>query len=106
MAKVNYLTSAGVRVTVTVEPGQSIMRGAIDHNVSGIRADCGGECGCATCHVYVDPVFAERVPPPDGAEEDMLGFVAAERKATSRLSCQIKMTEALDGLVVTIPDTQ
>ena len=82
------------------------METAIKNNVKGIDAECGGCLSCATCHVYVDPAWFDKLPEPDEDEADMLGFVAAERQPTSRLSCQIIVSDALDGLVVRIPPTQ
>ena len=92
---------------VEVPVGLSVMRGAVNNAVPGIDADCGGECACATCHVYVDPAWLEEIglPEPDSQEASMLGFAAAA-EPNSRLSCQIKMREALDGLVVRLPDGQ
>jgi 2Fe-2S ferredoxin len=81
------------------------MEGAITNEIPGIDADCGGACACATCHVYVDPAWFEKLPPQDEMELSMLDF-AIERQANSRLSCQIKVTEALDGLVVRLPKSQ
>lgn len=106
MPKVNYLTPTGVRIEVTAAAGRSVMRAAIENNVPGIKADCGGECGCATCHVYVDPGFRPHLPPPAAAEEDMLAFVAAERNENSRLACQIVVSDELDGLTVRVPERQ
>jgi 2Fe-2S ferredoxin len=82
------------------------MENAIRHNVRGIDAECGGCCSCATCHVYVDEAFFDRLPPPDDLESGLLEVVAAERRPTSRLSCQIAMSAALDGLTVRLPQTQ
>lgn len=82
------------------------MRAAVRHNIDGIAGECGGGLTCSTCHVYVDPAWADRLPPPESSEEDMLGFVAAERRPTSRLSCQLKMSDALDGLRVEVPERQ
>ena len=82
------------------------MQTAIGHDVKGIDAECGGCLSCATCHVYVDGAWFEKLPAPDADEADMLGFVAAEQKPTSRLSCQLVLTGALDGIVVQIPPTQ
>ena len=81
------------------------MQGAIENNVPGIDADCGGECACATCHVYVEPEWQAKVGPQNDLERSMLGFAAAA-EPNSRLSCQIKMTADLDGLVVRMPDGQ
>ncbi|MBL8360728.1 MAG: 2Fe-2S iron-sulfur cluster binding domain-containing protein [Rubrivivax sp.] len=91
---------------VPARAGQSLMQAAIEANVSGISADCGGLMTCATCHVYVHDDWAERVPPAGDEEVGMLDFVAAERRATSRLSCQITLTDALDGLAADLPPTQ
>ena len=88
-------------------PGLSVMRGAIDNNIPGIDADCGGECACATCHVYVDPGWLAQIgtPVPGSQEASMLSF-AALAEPNSRLSCQITVSEALDGLIVRLPEGQ
>lgn len=91
---------------VQADADTTLMRAAVDNFVEGISADCGGECACATCHVYIDPSFLARLPAIEGAEEDMLGFVVSERLPGSRLGCQVRLTEALDGMVVTLPDAQ
>jgi 2Fe-2S ferredoxin len=91
---------------VDVARHESLMRAAVRNNIDGIAADCGGGLTCATCHVYVDPAWIDRLPPPDLDELDMLQFTAAERRSTSRLSCQLRMSEGLDGIRVTVPDTQ
>lgn len=82
------------------------MRGAIDHNVPGIEAECGGCLSCATCHVYVDERFASILPPASRDEDELLTGVAAERRPESRLSCQLEMSGALEGLVVRVPERQ
>jgi 2Fe-2S ferredoxin len=105
MPKITYVTQAGQQTTLDVSVGMSVMRAAVANAVPGIDADCGGSCACATCHVYVDPAWVDRVPAPEGAEKDMLDFVL-DRQPNSRLSCQIEVTEALDGLVVTTPVSQ
>lgn len=87
-------------------PGQSLMKAAVDAGVEQIAADCGGTLTCATCHVYVDEAWADRLPAPVADERDMLDFAAAPVKPTSRLSCQIAITPALDGLVVHLPANQ
>jgi ferredoxin, 2Fe-2S len=86
--------------------GQSLMRAAIDAGIDGIKADCGGLMSCATCHVYVDEAWAERLPEPSADENAMLDMTAAERRPTSRLSCQIVLDESLSGLTAGLPDTQ
>ena len=107
MPKVTYIEHSGVEHQVDVPLGLSVMRGAVDDNVPGIDADCGGECACATCHVYVQHPWLERtgLPEPGSQEASMLSF-AAVAQPNSRLSCQLKMTEALDGLVVRLPEGQ
>ena len=107
MPKVTYVEYDGTRHQQDVPTGLSVMRGAVDNNVPGIDADCGGECACATCHVYVDPAWIDRVgtPEPGSQEASMLSFAAAA-EPNSRLSCQIKMSESLDGLVVRMPEGQ
>lgn len=105
MAKITYIEHNGKEHVVDVAPGMSVMEGAIKNMIPGIDADCGGACACATCHVYVDEGWSEKVGKPEGMEEDMLDF-ASEVRENSRLSCQIKVTEDLDGLVVTMPENQ
>jgi 2Fe-2S ferredoxin len=107
MPKVTYIEFDGTEHPVEVPVGTSVMRGAVNNAVPGIDADCGGECACATCHVYVDPEWLARtgLPEPESMEASMLSFAAAAEK-NSRLSCQITMTEALDGLVVRMPEGQ
>jgi 2Fe-2S ferredoxin len=90
---------------VEVAAGWSVMEGAVKNLVPGIDADCGGACACATCHVHVDPAWAGKLPPKQDMEETMLDF-AQELEPTSRLSCQIKVTQALDGLIVRLPKSQ
>ena len=101
MPSVTYIEFNGTTHTVEVPVGTSLMRGAVDNNIAGIDADCGGECACATCHVYVDPAWLDKTgtPVPGSQEASMLSF-AAEGEFNSRLSCQIAMREELDGLVV------
>ena len=106
MARIVFILADGKRQEVEAAIGDNVMLTAIKSNVRGIDADCGGWCSCATCQVYVDPAFAGRIKPPDENEADMLSATAAERRPTSRLSCQIDMTPDLDGLIVEIPDRQ
>ena len=91
---------------VTGKPGISLMRAAIDADLDGIAADCGGALTCATCHVIVREPWANQLPAMQGDEDDMLGFTASGRQPNSRLSCQITLTEALNGLQVDLPDSQ
>jgi len=107
MPKVTYIEYNGTEHQVEVPVGLSVMRGAVNNGVPGIDADCGGECACATCHVYVDPQWLDQtgLPQADSQEASMLGFAAAA-ESNSRLSCQITMCEELDGLVVRMPEGQ
>ena len=105
MPKVTYIEHDGSEHVAEVEDGYSVMEGALRNGIPGIVADCGGACACATCHVFVDPQWVAATGTPDEMEEAMLEF-AEDREDNSRLSCQIKMSAALDGLVVRTPETQ
>lgn len=105
MAAITYTDSKGTSRTVEGEDGATVMETAIKHKIPEIVAECGGACACATCHVYVDEPWMAKVGKPSSMEEDMLDF-AYEVKPNSRLSCQIKVSAALDGLHVTTPDRQ
>ena len=105
MVKIHFFEHDGTEHAVSVEPGGSVMLAAVINGVPGIDADCGGACSCATCHVYVDAAWAEKVGGTDPTEEAMLSL-CGDRKETSRLSCQIPVTEELDGLKVTTPEFQ
>lgn len=105
MPEVTYIEFDGTRHATEVKAGQSVMEGAVKNNVPGIDADCGGACACATCHVYVDEAWQDRTGKPSAMEQSMLDF-AQGLEPSSRLSCQIKVTEALNGLVVRMPETQ
>jgi 2Fe-2S ferredoxin len=105
MPKITYVEFSGKEHAIEVKAGLTVMEGAIKHNVPGIDADCGGACACATCHVYVDAAWTDKVGSPSAMEESMLDF-AENVEPNSRLSCQIKVTEALDGLVVRMPESQ
>jgi len=105
MAKITYIENSGVVHNVDVPNGLSVMEGAKRFTIPGIDGDCGGACACATCHVYVEGGWFDRLPPMDELEHDMLDF-AFEVEPTSRLSCQIKVDERLAGLVVRIPKRQ
>lgn len=105
MAKITYIEHSGKEHVVDVERGMSVMEGAIRNMVPGIDADCGGACACATCHVYVDEKWWDRVSDRSDMENSMLDF-ADNVEPTSRLSCQIPVTDALDGLVVRLPESQ
>jgi len=103
--KITYIDIEGTARTVEAEVGATVMEAAVNHDIPGILATCGGSCSCATCHVYVDEGWAMRLPPPALEEMDMLD-TAHDLKETSRLSCQIVVTEDLDGLVVATPPRQ
>jgi 2Fe-2S ferredoxin len=105
MAKITYIEHSGTEHAIEVKPGLTVMEGAVKNNVPGIDADCGGACACATCHVYVDAAWTDKVGKPSAMEESMLDFAEAV-EPNSRLSCQIKVAEALDGLVVRMPASQ
>ncbi len=105
MPKITFIEHNGTRHEITAATGLSLMRAAVDNKVPGIDADCGGQCACATCHVYVDAAWEPKLGARGQMEEDMLNF-AATTQPNSRLSCQITVSEALDGLVVTMPDGQ
>ncbi|ANK72544.1 2Fe-2S iron-sulfur cluster-binding protein [Ensifer adhaerens] len=105
MTKLTIVAFDGARHELDVENGSTVMENAVRNSVPGIEAECGGACACATCHVYVDDAWAQTVGAPEAMEEDMLDF-AYDVRPTSRLSCQIKMSDALDGLVVHVPERQ
>jgi 2Fe-2S ferredoxin len=105
MPKITYIQPNGVPKTVEVAIGSTVMEGAIDHDVDGIVAACGGSCSCSTCHVHVDAAWFERVGPPQDDERDTLQ-IALEVLPNSRLSCQIEVTRELDGLVVQVAKEQ
>jgi len=105
MPKITYIDSAGTARAIDAEVGATVMETAIKNDVPGIEAECGGACACATCHVYVDEAWREVVGGPSPMEEDMLDF-GYDVKPNSRLSCQIMVTDALDGLVVRTPERQ
>lgn len=103
---VHLIEAGGRRHTLQMPAGQSLMRAATDHGIEAIAADCGGSLSCATCHVHVDADWVDRLPSPSADEAAMLEMTAVPRTAASRLSCQIVVTPALDGLQVTIPERQ
>jgi len=106
MAKITYIEHNGTEHVVEVANGLTVMEGARDNNIPGIEADCGGACACSTCHVYVDDAWVEKLPAKDDMEEDMLDFAYEPDPAKSRLTCQLKVTDALDGLRVKMPEKQ
>jgi len=105
MPKITYIEHSGKSHTIEVPKELSVMEGALQNNISGIDADCGGACACATCHVYVDEKWFDKLQKKEDAEQDMLDM-AFEPKKFSRLACQITATDELDGLVVKMPSKQ
>jgi 2Fe-2S ferredoxin len=105
MPNITFKDSTGKSQTIDAENGSTVMETAIRNNIPGIDAECGGACACATCHVYVDDAWIAKLPKPEQMEEDMLDF-AYDVRPGSRLSCQIKVTADLDGLVVETPEKQ
>lgn len=105
MAKITFVQPDGTSQVVEAEPGITVMEAAKLNDIEGIEAECGGACACATCHVYVDTDWVEKTGAPETLEEDMLDF-AFDVRPESRLSCQIKVTPELDGLIVRVPAKQ
>lgn len=105
MTKITFVGHDGTRYDVDADNGSTVMENALKNQVPGIDAECGGACACATCHIYVDADWTDAVGKAEAMEEDMLDF-AFDVRDESRLSCQIKVTDALDGLVVTVPERQ
>lgn len=106
MARITYVEFNGTEHVVEVRAGLTVMEGARDNGVPGIDADCGGACACSTCHVYVDPAWVAKLPAKDAMEQDMLDFAYQPDAGRSRLTCQIKVSDALDGLKVFMPEKQ
>ena len=106
MARITYVEHGGREHVVDVAHGLTVMEGARDNGIPGIEADCGGACACSTCHVYVDEAWTGRLPPKEAMEEDMLDFAWKPDPARSRLTCQLKVTAAFDGLRVQMPEKQ
>src|SRR6202162_2093035 len=105
MPKITFIDSSGASRTVSAELGATVMETAIRNNIPGIEAECGGACACATCHVYIDEAWRAKTGEPSPMEEDMLDF-GYDVRPNSRLSCQIKVSDELDGLVVRTPEKQ
>lgn len=105
MAKITYIEFDGTSHVVDVAAGMSVMDGAISNNIPGIEAECGGACSCATCHVYVDPAWVEATGSAQPVEAGMIES-AMDLQETSRLSCQIEVSDELDGLIVRLPELQ
>ena len=105
MAKITFITHDNQTHTIDVQNGLTVMEGAVQNDIPGIDADCGGSMACATCHVYIDDKWLDKIPKAEDAEIDMIDM-AFEPKKNSRLSCQIIVNEELDGLEVTTPEKQ
>ena len=106
MPRVTYISHDGKETTLDVAVGTSVMQAAVFNGVDGIVAECGGSCMCATCHVYVREDQLSMLPPLEGDEDAMLEGTASQRRPNSRLSCQLLVSEQMNGLVVTMPETQ
>jgi len=106
MPKVIYVSHTGDRKEIDVPAGTTVMAAALKNGIDGIVAECGGVCMCSTCHVFVDENFMSKMPPADDTEEAVLEIAAIERQPNSRLSCQIKVTADLEGLIVRMPEKQ
>jgi 2Fe-2S ferredoxin len=106
MPQITYVAADSTAQTLDVAAGSSVMRGALMNDIDGIVAQCGGNALCATCHVYVDPNAIDKLQEMDPGEDEMLDLAACERRPNSRLSCQVQVTDALDGLVVHLPERQ
>ena len=106
MASVLFVEANGAEHDLNVPAGENVMRAALNQGLEGIVGECGGGLACATCHCYVDDAWIDRLPAPEQTECDMLECTASERRPTSRLSCQIVVTDALDGLVIHLPEAQ
>jgi len=106
MIKIAFIAADGTRSVIEAKLGASLMQAAIDGGINGIVAECGGSCQCATCHVYIESPWRERLPPVSAAEDAMLDNTMCERRPESRLSCGIPLAEALDGLEVHLPARQ
>jgi 2Fe-2S ferredoxin len=106
MPTVTYVSSSGISRKIDVPLGMSVLQAALNYRVAGILGECGGNGMCATCHIYVDLSFLNRIPPVKDNEKFMLSIAAEGPETNSRLSCQIKMTEELDGIVVRLPGKQ
>jgi ferredoxin, 2Fe-2S len=106
MPRIQFIAADGTTTLADAAVGSSVMQVAVDAGLEGIVGECGGSALCATCHVYVQPAWAARLPAPDAVEQEMLAFTASARQPTSRLSCQLRLTQALDGLIVILPERQ
>lgn len=105
MPLINYIDAQGNKFEADVAVGENIMQGAVDNMIDGILGECGGACACATCHCYVDEAFTDKIPEADASEKDLLTAVV-DPKENSRLSCQIEVTEGMEGFTVHLPESQ
>lgn len=105
MPRITFITPDGERHEVDVQNGYSVMEAAINNNIEGIVAECGGACACATCHSYIDEAWLDKLPPMDDMEDSMLD-AAYDRRDNSRLTCQLEVNEKLDGLVVHVAENE
>jgi len=103
MTKLGFICPQGEKITVTAPCGQSLMEIAVDNDIPGIDADCEGGCACATCHILIPDAYKTRLPPMEEDEQYLLDFLD-NRQRNSRLSCQIEMTDRLDGMIITVPE--
>lgn len=106
MTTITFIHPDNRSESIDADDGASVMMAALTHNIDGILAECGGNAVCATCHVYIDPAFAERLDPVGDDEDALLDGTATERLPNSRLSCQVKVAPALEGMIIRIPDRQ
>lgn len=105
MTKLTFIEADGTQIEADAQPGMSVMQVAVNAGIAAIAAECGGACACGTCHCYVAPEWADKLPPAQDDEADMLDFVI-DPQETSRLSCQIEVTPEMDGLVINVPASQ
>lgn len=106
MTNITFIAPNGTKHMVEAKNGHSIMETAIANDIAGITAECAGSLACATCHIFIDEKTMGQIAPPETDEEDMLDFVAVERRPTSRLSCQVQINESMKNAVFTIPERQ
>ena len=105
MPRITFIGADGSEKAVQATAGDTVMEAAADNTVAGMLAECGGACACATCHVYIDPAWVEKLPAMEDMEDAMLD-AAMERRDNSRLSCQLEISDAMDGLVVTVANNE
>lgn len=106
MPQITYIENNGTEHQIELPLGATLMEGAVQNDIKGIVAECGGSCMCATCHVYIDEQFLNLLPEMEEEEDEMLEGVTAERKENSRLGCQVRVSKQLDGVIVRIPEKQ